>query len=120
METLNESEFPRNQDLHLLVLVLYHTTTLNKQAILECTVMLSRTIRNRPKIPNRVAALAAVLIVVSCIADPEQLKLADSHNSLTQQDSNSSVDETVNELVGVAVAAVKPANFNISKLIFRF
>lgn len=82
--------------------------------------MLSRNIRNRIKIPNRVAALAALSIVLGSIAHPEQLQMPDNQESLVQQNRNSSVDEAVTELAGVAVTAAKPVNLDISSLIFRF
>jgi len=82
--------------------------------------MFSRTNRNRIKIPNGVAALAAIVVVLGSMAHPDHLKLADNQDSQTQQDKNSSVDESVSELVGVAVSAAKPVKLNISSLIFRF
>lgn len=82
--------------------------------------MFFRTNRNRIKIPNGVAALAALVAMLGIIAHPDQLKLADNQVSLAQQEKNSTVDESVSELVGVAVSAAKPVKLKISSLIFRF
>ena len=82
--------------------------------------MINRSNRNRIEIPNGLAALAALAIVLGCIADPEQISIADSRKALAGEETNSSLDDTVTDLVGVAVAAAKPVTFSISSLIFRF
>lgn len=73
--------------------------------------------RNRIKIPNSIAALAAILLLVISVADPGN---PNAQNIMAQQTSENVVDETVAEIETVAATARKPATFNISSLIFRF
>lgn len=80
--------------------------------------MISRS--NRSRIPYRLAAIAALALVLGSFALPEQPETNDPQEARAQADTNSSVDNTVTELVGVAVAAAKPFTFSISSLIFRF
>jgi len=76
--------------------------------------------RTRLKISNRIAAVAAMGLLLSSVADPSLLTLKTTQNSVAQQENTSVTDETVTELVGVAVTAAKPVARNISSLIFRF
>jgi len=82
--------------------------------------MLYRRTRTRLKISNRIAAVAAMGLLLSSVVDPSLLTLKDAQNSAAQQENSSVADETVTELVGVAVTAAKPVARNISSLIFRF
>jgi len=76
--------------------------------------------RTRMKISNRIAAMAAMGLLLSSVAGPSLLTLKAAQNSVAQQENTSVTDETVTELVGVAVTAAKPVARNISSLIFRF
>jgi hypothetical protein len=73
--------------------------------------------RNRLKIPNRIAGLAAILLLVSSVVAPVN---PDSQTTLAQQLNEAVVEEAVTELTTVAVAVTKPAAATISSLIFRF
>lgn len=75
------------------------------------------TTRNRIKIPNRIAALAAILLLVTSVSDPHN---PDEQTTLAQQQKDNVVDETAAEYATVAAAMHKPGSFNISSLIFRF
>ncbi len=74
-------------------------------------------IKNRLKIPNRVAALAAILLLVSSVADTDK---SDTQTMTAQQMSEAVIEETVNELATVTTTTSRRGSFNISSLIFRF
>ncbi len=85
--------------------------------------MIYHRLKNRPKIPNRVAALAAILLLLSSLAVPtldptNKLSGMQVENMLTEGDSLA--EESIAELVGVSPPARAPKSFNISSLIFRF
>lgn len=73
--------------------------------------------KHRLKIPNRIAALAAILLLVSSVADTGS---PDAQSMTAQQMSEAVIEETVNELATVTASVPKSGSFNISSLIFRF
>jgi hypothetical protein len=72
--------------------------------------------KNRLKIPNRVAALAAVTLLVTGVAGPGN----PDDQLITAQQVTDAVEETTAELATAAASVRKPGSFNISSLIFRF
>ncbi len=82
--------------------------------------MLLRKIKNRLKIPNRIAAMAAIMLLMSSFVDSTHLTTNATQSSVEQNVTVSNADEAVTDLVTVAVTAAKPASINISSLIFRF
>lgn len=77
----------------------------------------------RLRIPNRIAALAALLLLLTSITAPglnpnHNLGESQAENALTE--ASSLAEESITEMVGVSPATRARNNFNISSLIFRF
>lgn len=77
---------------------------------------------SRLKVPDRIAALAAVLLLVSSLAGPQALKPATGQGSQTSPESiAATTPETEDpEMAIVSTPAHKSRSFDISSLIFRF
>ncbi len=73
--------------------------------------------RHRIKIPNRIAVLAAIMLLVSSVVGTGE---PDAPNTMAQQLNDTVVEGAVTELATVAAAVSKPAASTISSLIFRF
>ncbi|MDZ4730972.1 MAG: hypothetical protein SH820_13625 [Xanthomonadales bacterium] len=99
------------------VIPYYHTKL--SQHIRNTQVKNFKT-RNRIKIPNHVAVLAAIILLVSSVATPTSQSSTAAGTSLTQQLNDAVVEPAVIELATVAATVSKPATFTISSLIFRF
>jgi hypothetical protein len=79
---------------------------------------------SRIKVPDRIAAMAAVLLLVSSLAGPQALKPATGQDPSLgagiMASTASEMKSTETETVVMSTPARKSRSFDISSLIFRF
>jgi hypothetical protein len=84
---------------------------------------MQRGMKNRPRVSNRLAALAATVLLLSSVAGRSLVPDSDPANlqaTVPETGSSTLAEESITEMVGVNPPSRPARNFKISSLIFRF